>query len=251
MIQPFQKCLEFDSDLLDRWIATGNCTVEEKYDGVRCRLTADGAFFRSGKRCESVQHLLDIVQLQGDEYIEGELLVEGKKFAEAAGIVRRKETQPEIVIRVFTVTFDRNIADILTIPTSIFKCIQEVEVDTREQADKIYQEHVDRGCEGVVYKCNGEWMKRKPVPTVDIYCTDVVEGTGKYVGMMGAIYVDFNGVEVKVGTGFNDAQRKQFWNNPDDIVGQLVEIKYMNVTESGSLRQPVFIGIRDDKVCKE
>ena len=249
MIPTFNKCLEYDEERLKIWIATGRCTVSEKYDGVRCMLTADGAFFRSGKKCESVYHLLATAQLQQGDTIDGELLVEGKKFAEAAGIIRRKITQPSIHMRVFDCAIDainrcmRN--------ADLFKAVHNYPVSSTAQADAAYDDVVAAGGEGVVYKCDSLWMKRKPVPTADVFCTELLEGTGKYANMMGAIIVDYNGISVKVGTGFNDAQRKQFWNNPDSIRGQLVEVKYMCETESGSLRQPVFIGIRDDKYCKE
>ena len=64
--------------------------------------------------------------------------------------------------------------------------------------------------------------------------------------------VDFKGNEVNVGTGFSDEQRATFWNDRDNLVGKLCEVKYKEVssdkkTGDESLQFPVFVGIRDDK----
>lgn len=70
-----------------------------------------------------------------------------------------------------------------------------------------------------------------------------MEGTGKYAGMLGALIVDNGKAEVEVGSGFTDAERREFWENPPECI----EIKYQEELPSGSLRFPVFVRARDDK----
>lgn len=76
-----------------------------------------------------------------------------------------------------------------------------------------YAEYLAEGYEGAIVKQeNGlyqnsrtwDWMKLKNTETADCRITDVFEGTGKYVGMVGGLIVDFNGVAVRVGSGLSD-----------------------------------------------
>ncbi|MEE8597957.1 MAG: hypothetical protein V3S69_00265 [Dehalococcoidales bacterium] len=85
----------------------------------------------------------------------------------------------------------------------------------------------------------------KPSETHDVLVTDVIEGTGKYVGMMGALMTPMG----KVGTGFTDADRKWFWDTR--IVNKdlplLIEVECMSVTKNGKFRHARFKRIRWDK----
>ena len=95
-------------------------------------------------------------------------------------------------------------------------------------------------------------LKVKRFYTMDLPIIRCVEGTGRLEGMLGAMVVNFKGNEVGVGTGFSDEQRVSFWNDRDNLVGKLCEIKYKEVssdkkTGEESLQFPVFVGIRDDK----
>lgn len=88
-------------------------------------------------------------------------------------------------------------------------------------------------------------LKVKKFHSVDELCTGVFEGEGKYKGSLGGIYINYKNSTVGVGTGFTDEQRKYYWNNQDEIVGKIVEIKYFeestNQKDDGlSLRFPVF-----------
>lgn len=95
-------------------------------------------------------------------------------------------------------------------------------------------------------------LKVKRFYTMDLPIIRCVEGTGRLEGMLGAMVVNFKGNEVGVGTGFSDEQRVSFWNDRDNLVSKLCEIKYKEVssdkkTGEESLQFPVFVGIRDDK----
>lgn len=62
---------------------------------------------------------------------------------------------------------------------------------------------------------------------------------------LGALVVDWNGVQFNIGTGFTDSQRVYIWNNRDIIKGQLVTFKYMETfPDTGCPRAPVFKGFR-------
>jgi DNA ligase-1 len=102
-------------------------------------------------------------------------------------------------------------------------------------------------------KRSKELLKVKKMHTCDIKCTGIEEGEGKYEGTLGKIVCDYKGFELRVGSGFTDEQRVYFWDNQDEIIGQLVEIQYFEESKDKktgdlSLRFPVFKRVRYDKV---
>jgi DNA ligase-1 len=128
-----------------------------------------------------------------------------------------------------------------------------------EEALSFYNEVVEAGGEGIMLKKPDapylfdrgyNWLKLKPVKDVDLKIISRFEGEGKYRGMLGGIVVDFNGFPVRVGSGFSDAQRKEWWDrgmNELLLIEKTAEIRYTEVTPDGSLRFPRFVRLRDDK----
>lgn len=55
------------------------------------------------------------------------------------------------------------------------------------------------------------------------------------------------GVEFHIGSGFDEEQRRTFYNNPDLICGKIVKYKYFPVGVKELPRHPVFLGIRDER----
>ena len=95
-------------------------------------------------------------------------------------------------------------------------------------------------------------LKVKEFFTDDLLVTGVFEGTGKYEGTLGGVYVDYKGNEVKVGSGFNDAERDKFFNNTKLIVGKVIEVQNFGQTTNSkndglSLRFPIYKSLRSDK----
>jgi ATP-dependent DNA ligase len=90
------------------------------------------------------------------------------------------------------------------------------------------------------------WMKIKDKIDADVIVTGIKEGTGKYVGMCGALICDYNGRRIRVG-GMDDTLRAEWFNKPKSIIGKLIEVEAQEETDSGSLRHPRFKRVRDDK----
>jgi DNA ligase-1 len=66
-------------------------------------------------------------------------------------------------------------------------------------------------------------------------------------GDLGAILVRFGEVEFSIGTGLDDSERVEIWNNRDRYLGQLAKFKYFPVGVKDAPRHPVFMGWRDLK----
>lgn len=127
--------------------------------------------------------------------------------------------------------------------------------------DVFYKQCVENGLEGIMikdpdapYECKrtSSWLKLKPQCTIDLTVLDLEEGNDKYTGKLGAMICqgeeDGKFVDVRVGSGFSDEQRELYWNNKEDVIGKVVEIKYDVITQNQnggySLRFPVFIRLR-------
>jgi DNA ligase-1 len=95
-------------------------------------------------------------------------------------------------------------------------------------------------------------LKVKSFKSADLLCMGLEEGTGRNEGRLGAILVEYKGGITRIGTGFSDEQRDYLWNNPDEIVGKIIETKFFEEsmdekTRQVSLRFPVFVCVRTDK----
>lgn len=95
-------------------------------------------------------------------------------------------------------------------------------------------------------------LKVKQFYSMDLPIVRCEEGSGRLSGKLGALVLSFNENEVKVGTGFSDAQRLELWARREDLPGVLCEVKYKEVssdkkTGKQSLQFPVFVQLREDK----
>lgn len=110
-----------------------------------------------------------------------------------------------------------------------------------------------RGGEGVMLnssigkyeiKRSKELLKVKHTEEHTLEVVDILEGTGKFEGMMGALVVDYNGNKLGVGSGFSYAQRQAIWDSPDKYLGRSIEIdtfgESTNALGEKSLNCPIF-----------
>lgn len=64
---------------------------------------------------------------------------------------------------------------------------------------------------------------------------------------LGALNVRLkNGKEFSIGTGFDDATRKDMWARRKDLVGKQVKFKFQELSADGIPRFPVFLGLREE-----
>lgn len=116
---------------------------------------------------------------------------------------------------------------------------------------------ISTGGEGVILKDidsgyffgkrNNTMLKIKEEVTKDLLVVGMLSGEGKYQDTLGALRVKGkNGIEHTI-SGMTDGQRELWWTRPDLIVGKVVEVKAMKELPDGTLREPRFKCIREDK----
>lgn len=253
----------------------GNFIIEPKYDGLRCIAMVDkGAvtlLSRNGKEFTSSDHLKPLLLSLGrDGVFDGELT--SGNFNSSISAVKRKDQQNDATV--FNI-FDFLDHDEWKNPinpwrqrrhqlSEMFKQVSSprlrltpaYDLGTEADAFKYYAQLLNLGYEGgIVKNARGiyrfsrhrDWLKLKETNDVDLRVESLVEGEGKYKGMLGAAIVFFNGKRVSVGSGFSDEERELFWKEPNRIIKKVIEIRYHQVTPDGSLRHPRYFMVREDK----
>ncbi len=98
----------------------------------------------------------------------------------------------------------------------------------------------------------GESIKLKDKMAIDVPVLRVLEGKGKFVGMVGALVVKYGDIELTVGGGkMTDKERKLYWDFPNKIIGSVVEVHGLCPSAHGMIREPRFIRMRPDKGLDE
>jgi DNA ligase-1 len=88
-----------------------------------------------------------------------------------------------------------------------------------------------------------EILKVKEFQDAEAVVVAHLPGKGRNLGKLGALLVELpDGTRFKIGTGFNDEERK----NPPPV-GEVITFKYLGYHRSGIPRFPSFLRIRRDK----
>lgn len=243
------------------------CLVEPKIDGTRATFTGDALLTRNGLPLRSCNHI--ITQLQNDSYgwADGELMVPGLDFfSQSDGLIRGYNQRPQAIYYVFALGqkqehfMARSRRHKSPLPSEDkVQFVQGQIANNYKELMSIFEDYRAAGFEGAMVKqLHGnklfyeskrsfEWMKLKPSNDAEFKCIGVYEGEGKYQGMLGGICIEHKGQENRVGTGFSDEERLNFWVDPTMIVGNEVTVEWMEETIDGNLRHSRFKGLRWDK----
>jgi|ERR1035437_1135567 ATP-dependent DNA ligase len=131
-------------------------------------------------------------------------------------------------------------------------------INNLDELADIYADVIDSGFEGLVikslksvynYSRNYAWMKMKSEegPLPDLSYGKIVgfqEGKGKRLGKLGAFIVNIDGIETGVGSGFNNEQIVEYYD--EKYLDKEIEIKHQGKTPRGKLRFPVFNGFTEE-----
>jgi DNA ligase-1 len=266
-------------------------SLSRKLNGNRCSHIDGRLLSRQGKDFTGMQHILKDIGIAGlDNYfIDGELIrknidnvSDGENFRIGTGIINSdSETKEEIKLVIFDMFPKEQLHNKTSLHAyktrknqldSLRYTIKDLNLPNIEVVEMVYegtdtskidewlQYSVDRDWEGLMlnkdtrYECKRttNLIKIKRFYTMDLEVTDVQEGDGRLSGTLGALVVKYKDNTVNVGSGYSDEQRAQIWNNHEDMIGKIIEVKYKEVTKDKktgleSLQFPVFVQIREDK----
>lgn len=256
--------------------------ISDKKDGVRTWGKTYQYISRSGKEYNNFwifdnelkvlsEYLHSKYGLSKDIYFDGEVTVKNGNFQEVMRNVRtfedNQENEPEYLYNIFDIVLlDKTqlkfrmamLEDAFNVHEfENLKLVKHVKVSNGLASAAVFEKHmnsaVKRGEEGIVVKLADSpyelkekskyWLKMKPTETYDLLVVGKFSGKGRLKNTLGGLIVKYNDVEVKVGSGYSDEERELFMKNPPSII----EVKCKGETEDGSLREPIFVRVRDDK----
>lgn len=253
--------------------------AEPKYDGVRTiAIKTNGTvtlYSRNGLPHENFAEINELVAplIPDDTVLDGEVI---SPLGFAALMTRAKAkpgkaTDVPLRYAVFdALTLDEWQAQECSSPYGLRRTFipPELVVHSRlcRSADEIeayYRELLNLGFEGAMlkdlngpytFKRNKTWRKLKPFETADLQVIDLIEGTGKYAGKLGALLCegrhDDKLVLTEVGSGFTDEERDEIWR--EHAIRWTAEIRFQEVTKAQdsdtfSFRFPSYVRRRYDK----
>lgn len=125
-----------------------------------------------------------------------------------------------------------------------FKVVKYSKCRTQEDLDAHYLDSVQKGFEGQMirygicpyqHKRVDYLLKRKDFKDEDMEVISFEEGRGKASGLAVTCNVKHKSGQIFGAgfSGFSDEERKEIWNNQQDYIGLMANVKYLNTTEFG------------------
>lgn len=256
--------------------------VEPKLDGVRCIAFIENGtvtlYSRNGKQINNFKAIeLELIEVYGayaNIAVDGELLCDKSNFRALMQTLYSNEPKDDIVKCTTFNSFDiLKLSDFrsqccttklsqrkqaLRSGKNFIKVVSTYEINSYDEMEKLYLQFVDEGYEGIMikslhsnykFKRTDDWLKLKPSDEYTIIITDFKEGTGKYRGMLGSFcgyYVEDESITVDCGSGLSDEERKEYWDRRNELLGTKFDVASDCILETGSLRFPVFVRLRED-----
>ena len=266
----------------------GDFVLSEKLDGNRCVVVKDSgivkSFTRQGKKYDGLEEIeSDILNLPIDNIVfDGELIadIQGSTievYAKTTSKARSKgSNKTGLIFHIFDVLDLKEFQN----GKSLNKCVAR-----KSRLSNIFETYdlphcrevkslyiggdlnevgkwmswaTEQGLEGLMvnmdmpYVCKRSdvILKVKVFNNADVRCLEVLEGTGKYENMLGAITIQFEHegklYECNCGSGFSDEERKAYYKQPELIVGKIVTVGYFEVSKNSNgsygLRFPTWEG---------
>lgn len=263
--------------------------LTQKLNGVRATYYNGRLYARSGVPYEGLGHITDVL---ADEcfrgmVFDGELtlmdkgeLSDNEAFRKAAGIVRSQNDDKTCVcFTIFDVIDDKEFesdkctmtykkrramldgAAALLREDSPVKILPVLYMGTdQSKIPELLEQMVREDKEGLMVNLDVPYkrkhhngiLKVKRFYTMDLPIIACEEGSGRLNGTLGAFVLDYKGNQVRVGSGFSDEQRMEYWFWRDELIGRLCEVQYKEIsrkktTGEESLQFPTFVSLRTDK----
>lgn len=119
----------------------------------------------------------------------------------------------------------------------------------KDLMDKLLHQALLKGYEGIVVRKDDIWLKYVPTRSVDLKVIDVIEGTGKLKGMLGAFVTKYG----RIGSmAITADERKRLWEHRDELIDKIIQVEYREFNkDTQKLRFPRYIRTRFDKEVED
>jgi len=252
--------------------------IQPKLDGVRCVISKDGAYSRTGKEFKNINHILEDLRDFFVEYpntiLDGELYNHDlkKDFEKIISLVRKQKPTDEDRYKA-SLMIQFHCYDIITqsnpdyetrynmLRTALPICksltlIKNTSVDSYKEAKMLHDIHLAQGYEGSILRTNGSYEQKRSYNLQkfkDFHDTEATiigyeAGKGKFTGLVGKFFMqddDGNKFGCPIGKGYNFKDRKFILDNIHNYIGERATFTYFQRTNAGSYRHPLFKTLRN------
>lgn len=253
--------------------------TQAKYDGIRCILSKDGTYSRTGKKFVSVVHLEEATKEffinHPNIVLDGELYADKfvNDFNKITSLVKKakptlkdlEESKKLIEYHVYdcfdksnhNLTFSQRkdmVKDCLsTINNPSFVVVPTDIANNQKELDSLYEKYMEKGMEGQIIRLNKKYenkrtkslLKRKEFEDAEFTVLGVEEGVGNKSGCAGAVNLEISGKPFKSNIKGTREFIRGIWNNREAFIGKTVTVRYQNLTPDGIPRFPYVVAVRD------
>lgn len=249
-----------------------------KLDGIRCVVINGKALSRNLKPIPN-KFIREYLERTVDGNVDGEIMIPGKDFNGVQSAVMSFEGEPNFVYMMFDTIEDKSYKTRIAprfCMTDNIKQLENKHVFNLDELIALEDKWVSEGYEGIMlrspdgkYKFGRstenegillKWKRFHDAEAVVVGFEEKMHNDNELgkdelghakrssakAGMipantLGALIVRMpDGKEFKIGTGFNDIQRKDIWINSDIYIGDTITYKYQELSSYGIPRFPVF-----------
>jgi len=260
------ECYPYEEKRFSTWSAG---IIQPKYDGDRIRVKIEkgvAVLYSSSKRViTSLPHLnKELTSMYSNQ--EGlEIDCEGycheMKHPEISGIIRTTRFIPAYSSKIKLYALDLPNSNAVLINritelsrfigcSGIIRAVPSYSLTKHSDVKDFLKVFYSQGYEGFVIKNalslyetkrSVNWMKYKPRKT-DSYkiigFEEQVDKWGELKNTLGALILYCDKGTFNVGTGFDDAERKEIWSNKEKYLGKMFKISYQELSKDGIPREP-------------
>ena len=247
--------------------------VQPKLDGVRCIAYWDGdnvkLMSRGGKFWECCQHIIDELEqvLPKGTVLDGELYIHGSTFQEITKLVKKQRPESvDVEFHIYDIPKVNNedagewkdrrlLLENLHLHISNHLIITPTETaDNEQEVYQLQSKYLEEGYEGaIVREADGEYrfgyrsrslLKVKNFTDEEYKIVGYTTGVGRFEGSVVWICETWNGEEFKVVPQGTMEERQEAYQNADEKIGDMLKVKFFELTDDGIPRFPVGLGIR-------
>lgn len=243
-----------------------NCFIQPKLDGQRClafcKANGDVTLMsRDGKEILTMDHIKrDLANVKEDVILDGELYVHGVSFQENMKLIKkyRKGETEKVKYHVYDVVSQQpfRLRKVRHYIVGLFSCeeVSTYQIKNEQDLKTWHESNIGQGYEGSIirygeegYKVNGRsanLLKYKDFLDMDLVIEDIVPSEQRPT--WGQPMFSINGKKFSSGMKYSHEDRIDFLTNKKKYINKLAVIRYFELSDEGTPRFPVMIGIRQD-----
>ena len=268
----------------EKFIKNFDWLISQKLDGIRCICIiteSDVKFYsRVGKELFIFDNIKREITSRVPCVLDGEMIDADGDFQQLMkGIHRKNHTIENPIFNVFDILtpeefWARKSTRILSDRLNSFnlgsnrvKLLEQLTF-SEEQLETMSTRATENGWEGLIVRKNvgykgtrsNDILKVKKFFTEEYSVVSIEIGNMRTynkeisnyheIETLTAVHIDHKGFDVRVGSGFSMEERKRFHEDPDEIVGKVIAVRFFEETQDQngniSLRFPTYKGIYGD-----